>query len=324
METNLQTKTIQAWIYAIKNNEVLFNHPLQRREGQWNAQQQAKFIRLLLKRIPLTFTYAERIKGNDSLLDGIQRFSTLRDFIADEFALASDTKSVIVKGQKKEIAGKKFSELDEPTQQTLLNEEMHVMELVDASEEDILDLFEGLNSGKSLNAKQMRTVYENKELRETVRQLAEHEFIKINTTLAQKKNATDRDIIRQSLMLICTDDKHDYTSFRKQDIDAFLLNITAEQQNKLKEVDKILSLLDKKFNETKLHIPATSIPVIIMMAKPFMNNTEKFEKYCIVISSFSDTYKNNKKYRAFGGAGTTDAKIIKKRIAYLKDLVKDI
>ena len=61
METNLQTKTIQAWIYAIKNNEVLFNHPLQRREGQWNAQQQAKFIRLLLKRIPLTFTYAERI-----------------------------------------------------------------------------------------------------------------------------------------------------------------------------------------------------------------------------------------------------------------------
>ena len=45
METNLQTKTIQAWIYAIKNNEVLFNHPLQRREGQWNAQQQAKFIR---------------------------------------------------------------------------------------------------------------------------------------------------------------------------------------------------------------------------------------------------------------------------------------
>lgn len=170
----------------------------------------------------------------------------------------------------------------------------------------------------------MRTVYENKELRETVRQLAEHEFIKINTTLAQKKNATDRDIIRQSLMLICTDDKHDYTSFRKQDIDAFLLNITAEQQNKLKEVDKILSLLDKKFNETKLHIPATSIPVIIMMAKPFMNNTEKFEKYCIVISSFSDTYKNNKKYRAFGGAGTTDAKIIKKRIAYWKDLVKDI
>lgn len=132
METNLQTKTIQAWIYAIKNNEVLFNHPLQRREGQWNAQQQAKFIRLLLKRIPLTFTYAERIKGNDSLLDGIQRFSTLRDFIADEFALASDTKPVIVKGQKKEIAGKKFSELDEPTQQTLLNEEMHVMELIDA------------------------------------------------------------------------------------------------------------------------------------------------------------------------------------------------
>lgn len=128
---------------------------------------------------------------------------------------------------------------------------MHVMELVDASEEDILDLFEGLNSGKSLNAKQMRTVYENKELRETVRQLAEHEFIKINTTLAQKKNATDRDIIRQSLMLICTDDKHDYTSFRKQDIDAFLLNITAEQQNKLKEVDKILSLLDK--NSTKLN-----------------------------------------------------------------------
>lgn len=62
----------------------------------------------------------------------------------------------------------------------------------------------------------------------------------------RKKNATDRDIIRQSLMLICTDDKHDYTSFRKQDIDAFLLNITAEQQNKLKEVDKILSLLDKK------------------------------------------------------------------------------
>ena len=61
-----------------------------------------------------------------------------------------------------------------------------------------------------------------------------------------------------------------------------------------------------------------------MMAKPFMNNTEKFEKYCIVISSFSDTYKNNKKYRAFGGAGTTDAKIIKKRIAYWKDLVKDI
>ena len=136
-----------------------------------------------MQSIPLTFTYAERIDGADALLDGIQRFSTLRDFIADEFALASDTKPVIVKGQKKDIAGKKFSELDEQTQQTLLNEEIHVMELINATEEDIIDLFEALNSGKPLNPKQMRTIYENKELRETVRQLAEHEFIKTNADL---------------------------------------------------------------------------------------------------------------------------------------------
>ena len=47
-------------------------------------------------------------------------------------------------------------------------------------------------------------------------------FSKRIVTKAQRKKEVDRDLIRQTFMLMCTNQENDFASFRKNDIDIFV------------------------------------------------------------------------------------------------------
>lgn len=323
MRFSQKPKTVQAWIKMIRDNDMSFDHPLQREEGQWSNATASKFIRLLIKQIPMPNCYAQYIDNILKPIDGVQRFTTIRDFYADEFALAEDTKDVIIKETSYTIAGKKFSELDEQVKDAFLNTEISMYEIMDATEEDIRDMFEGLNSGKPLNAKQLRPVYESNEFREAVKSLANHAFIQNNTTAAQHRNASDRDMIRQTFMLLATDDTHDYTSFRKDDINAFVLEDGDEQLGKVEQFKKLLEQLSANIGDKKLRMPYTSFPMMLACGFEFIDDHEKIEKYANAVRDFAKNYKSNNTYKSYGTSGTTDSKVIKKKFNYWQRLASN-
>ena len=93
-------------------------------------------------RIPLPSCYfAEDVKGNHIVIDGVQRLTTIQKFFNDEFALEGMTAF-------SELEGKKFSELNESNRSDLENTTIRCIVLrKDNPEKLIREIFARLNQG---------------------------------------------------------------------------------------------------------------------------------------------------------------------------------
>lgn len=140
MQTIEREYTIKTINENIESGNVVFNHPMQRKPGQWDNEQQSLLIHSVLANFAIPQAYAMPLFDGDydsySVLDGIQRFSTFYEYMNDGFKLSEDTPSINLQkrkviidenGQRKqentveeyEIAGKFFSELDDRLQNKL-------------------------------------------------------------------------------------------------------------------------------------------------------------------------------------------------------------
>ncbi len=99
------------------------------------------------------------------VVDGQQRLSTIYRYLDDDFT--------ITKTHNSEFGGKYYSELPEEIQKGILNYELSVDLLLDASDEDVLDIFARLNS-YSVNLNQQELLHAKffGEFRQTVYDLS--------------------------------------------------------------------------------------------------------------------------------------------------------
>lgn len=90
MEYNSKTRTIQNIKSNIDKGLIKFDHYLQREENQWNRKTKSLFIDTILRGYIINPIIV--IKDNKilSIIDGIQRLSTIRDYINNQFALSKD------------------------------------------------------------------------------------------------------------------------------------------------------------------------------------------------------------------------------------------
>ena len=176
------------------------------------------------------------------VVDFKQRFTTIAAFANDEFKLSKDLKPLTIDGTEYEIAGKKFSKLDEVVQSRFNDRDISIITMTDATEEEISDIFERINMGHQLTNGQKRSTIQSKEVREIVYSLAAHPFFEKVLSVAQFKKNLDRDIVIQCLMLTEKTDKNNFTSFKSVDMNKFI-----EYYN-----DKIADPNEKSFVEKKI------------------------------------------------------------------------
>lgn len=321
MDSTCRTKTVQAICKQIDKGQISFSHPLQRPEGQWNGRMKSDLIDSLLRKIPCDAARGEKKDGMIRLIDGVQRLSTVHSYINNGFAIRKDAPSVPVNGEMKDIAGKRFSKLDEDTQDALLNAELQIYELSDCTEYEICEMFRRQNSGKPLNQKLLRVVYEKPEFRNLIYDLIDHPFVKKISTPAQHRNGSDRDWILQTFMLILTDSKGDYTSFRTNDVNTFVIEHQDEAMQHAGTLKEALDSFDKNF-ENKMKIPATSIPMILYSGYKVVKGHASFEKLCHAITKFLDEFDTNEEYKKSTNDGTSSSDKVTFRYNYWKDIVK--
>ena len=92
MNSTCRTKTISSIVNKLENGGIVLTHKLQRDEGQWHTQQKGFLIDSILRQYPVNPTYAVEDNGTYAVIDGVQRLSTLRDFINDIFGYDFDLK----------------------------------------------------------------------------------------------------------------------------------------------------------------------------------------------------------------------------------------
>lgn len=322
MDSTCRTKTLQSLNKSIENGNIVLSHKLQRPEGQWNRKQKTDLIDSLLRKYPVNPTYGIKENGIISVIDGVQRLSCIRDFLADKFALSKDMESVIINNEEKSLAGLKFSKLDEDTKDMILSAELQVYELTDCTEKDVREMFRRQNAGKPLNGKQLRIVHESEQFSDAVYSLATHPFMDKLMTKTQRKNGTDRDLIIQTLMLIETNQNQEFLSFRTKDIDSFVSDHSDKSLDKVDMLKEAMDSYNEAFEEIK--IPITSIPMVLYSGYRVKKDKKTFNKLVNEVNKFLDGYESNDEYKKYVQSGTSSSENVAGRLRFWKEMLKTI
>ena len=323
MDYTLKTRSLQSLVKDIDKGTISLSHKLQRPEGQWNRKQKTDLIDSLLRHYPINPTYGiVEEDGKLSIIDGVQRLSTIRDYIGNKFALAKDMDSVVVNNEEKNLSGLKFNKLDEDTQDEILKSELQIYRLTECTEKDIREMFRRQNSGKPLTNKLMRVVHESDKFSDTVYSLATHPFMDKLMTPAQRKNGTNRDVIVQTFMLMSTNQEHDYTSFRTKDMDAYVSDYADQYLDK---ADTLKEAMDK-FNDSfdKIKLSSTSIPMILYSGYRVQKDKKSFTKLADIIADFNANYDSNEEYKKYVQSGTSSQENVRGRFDWWRNKLKTL
>lgn len=332
MKTSSKNRPLSWICNQHKKGNISFKHKLQRPIGQWNPTMKSLLIHSLLVGIPVNPIYVVEENGIIYTLDGSQRTSVCIAYINNEFALSKDTPNItlssVVDGEKilttYEIAGKKFKNLDEEVQQTLKDScSLEFCTISEYTEDEVREMFRRQNSGKPLNNKLLRIVHESDELSDAIYTLSTNPFMDKLLSKTQRKNGTDRDLIIQTLMLINTNQTNDFTSFRTNDIDSFVIDHNDIALEKTDTLNIALTSLDKAFEE-EIKIPVTSIPMILYGAYRIIKDKKSFSTFVEKVKEFLDGYESNEVYKQFVQSGTGSKENVRGRFDYWREIIRNI
>ena len=345
MQTIEREYTIKTINENIEDENIVFDHPMQRKPGQWDNEQQSLLIHSVLANFAIPQAYAlQRFEGDYdsfSVLDGKQRFTTFYDFMKDGFRLSENTPSVGIQkrkvitdgnGQRKqettveeyEIAGKYFSEFDTKLQDKLKEKVLSVIVLVDCSDEEIEDQFYRLNNGTALTKDQKTRVLLGDELSEFIDKVESSEFFlekshKSYFTSLQRKRGEVQTCILQTLMLVMD---YQFKNFNNDAIMEFAKWFRTNHKNS--DLEYCIDLFDK-LNKA---VPAsekpskimkkTNIPILAYHVQTIDELGISLEKYGEWIQKFTDSYTPECEYASHCGQGATSKIKVEARMSYVE------
>lgn len=351
MQTIERELTIKAINEGIENKTIVFDHPMQRKPGQWNLEQQSLLIHSVLAGFAIPSAYALQQFDGDydsfSVLDGKQRFTTLNDYMKNGFKLAEDTPVVCIqkrkvitdeKGQRKqqtsveeyEIAGKYFSEIDPKLQENLKDKVLSVIVLTNCTDEDIEEQFYRLNNGTALTKSQKTRVFLGDELAAFVERVEESEFFAEDSHKAcfsslRRKQGDIQTTILQSLMLIL-----DY-SFKNFNNDAIM---EFSKWFRVNHKDSDLEYCEELFNKLNMAVPVsekpnklmkkTTIPILVYHIQTIDELGISLEKYGRWIQEFMDSYTPDCEYASYCGQSSTSRVKVMARLEYVEKQLRGL
>lgn len=346
MQTIEREYTIKTINEGIESGNVVFNHPMQRKPGQWDNDQQSLLIHSVLSNFAIPQAYALSMFEGDydsySVLDGKQRFTTLYDYMRDGFKLSDNTPSVNIQkrrvvvdesGQRKqensieeyEIAGKYFSELDSKLQDKLKDKVISVIMLVDCTDEEIEDQFYRLNNGTALTKDQKTRVMLGDELALFIDKVETSEFFtnKSYFTILQRKRGEIQTCILQTLMLVMdfpfknfnNDATMDFAEWFRKNHKPSDLEYCEELFNKLNEAIPVREKPNKLMKKTNIPILAYHIQTIDEMGV-------SIEKYGEWIQEFFNSYTPDCEYASYCGQGATSKAKVMARLEYVEKEIR--
>lgn len=324
MKVSRENCPVKPLIGKMKREKIVLKHKLQRRESVWSNPNKSLLIDSLLRGyiVPPVYTISE--DGVQYVIDGVQRLSTLKGFYNDEFAISKKAEPVIIEGTEYNIAGLKFSKLDQVVKDELDSSAITVYEITEYTDKDVREMFRRLNSGKPLNTSQKLTPDMSDELSNAIFDIVSLPFFEKRLTSAQLKSSVDQSIALETLMLCSTNKDNDFASFRGKDKENFIkfYNDKVEQE-KIEIVKTAINKLDESLEEG-VKIPKTSISVLCFAAYRICKDKKSFEKFALKVSEFLATYNDNTEYKNNLMNGTNSAESVRFRLDYWRNIIREL
>lgn len=348
MQTIERSYTVKRIIENIESGNIVFNHPMQRKPGQWDNEQQSLLIHSILGGYAIPQAYVLQIFDCDfdsfSVLDGKQRFTTIYDFMHDGFKLSEESsivniqkrkvvmdkdgnRQVINTSKEYDISGKFYSELDEELKEKLKDNELSVIMLTDCTDEEIEDQFYRLNNGTALTKDQKTRVILGDDLASFVdRQEQKDVFTKKSYfTSLQRKRGEVQTCILQTLMLVMD---FSFKNFNNDSVmefaEWFRHNHKKSDLEYCEEIfDKLNAAIIDGGRPNKL-MKKTNIPILAYHIQTIDEIGISIEEYGKWIQRFFDEYSTDCVYASYCGQSSTSKAKVKARLDYVENQVRGL
>ena len=183
-------------VLRIKYKEIDLSPEFQRMRGIWNHRRKSRLIESLLLNIPIPVFYVAADKNDDwSVVDGIQRMTTINDYVAGSFAL----------GQLEYLTWLnrcKYSQLPRSMQRRIDETQLVVNVIEPGTPEEVMfNIFLRINTGgMTLNGQEIRHVLNPGPVRDYLKELAEsEEFTKATDNSVSPARMGDRECVLRFL-----------------------------------------------------------------------------------------------------------------------------
>lgn len=332
---SMTIKTLKGMRDNPAKDTIDFNSPIQRKSGMWDEKRKSLLIHSILMSsifsVPTVYFRKDMIaekKYQYSVIDGIQRITTVFSYIDNEFALG-EVPPAILDGVVYEVSGKYFSDLEQDCQQEIIRFKMRIeaFEPEDGDTEEYVNdmieqVFERLNSAVPLTSAQLCKAKAGTDVAILLNELLASKFFteSCNFTKGQLKASDDQRCLLQAMMLL---DRNYVSGFEVRDFSETSImeyaesikgNYTDKQSNLLKAV---VQYLTEAFPEKNKNLKKISIPILLYLA----DIAEDFEIKPMYFRQWWECFTEEdvlfEYYKGFCGSGSTKLPFVDGRLSVM-------
>ena len=217
-------------VSRVDHGEIVLDSDFQRMRGIWSLERKSRLIESLLLRIPIPVLYVSADANETwSMVDGLQRTSTIHDYMKGRFGL-----------QKLEylerLEGNKYEELPRSMQRRIRETQLIVNIIEPGTPEEVMfNIFRRLNTGGMvLNGQEIRNAMHPGPVRSYLKALAETEEFRQATGCSVKPHRmADRECVLRFLAFYIDS----WEKYSAHDLDGYLGN-TMKKINEMGPSDR--------------------------------------------------------------------------------------
>ena len=322
----VSVNTMKKW-YESDDKVLQCTLPFQRHSGMWSPILKSNLVWSMLadSYIPpivlLKDKRGEDSKGKDifgyQVLEGQQRLiTTLFPFLNDEWTLHGSVEPVEVDGFTYDIAGKKYSELEEELQDIIKNYRFTVQAIENYTMEEAEKLYFNINSGVALSAMQKGKAKLGTELIEFLNTLLAGSFFTQGINITEKQALKEDDLLMLMQGMALLDMKNTGRDFKTISASAMLGyaesirgSYSEDAQQTLME---IVDYLDKAFPTKNKFLRKNNTPMVIVMASIALKQDIEAEAFRAFINNFANALYPA--YEEASGSGNVKITNVKQRL----------
>ena len=201
-----QTPSLALLYDRLHYNEIEIQPEYQRQDRIWPTDRKSKLIESILMGLPLPiFYFGERSNDNWVIIDGLQRLTTIQDFMRNDFPLKLEEGSTV-----SELDGKFFSDFDRKYTRAIREFEItaYVIDIDDRdtnnSDRFIIELFHRINTyGVKLSEQEIRSAINFGPCVYYLKKLANsNEFLESTFNTINPKRQKDVEMVLSALSFI--------------------------------------------------------------------------------------------------------------------------
>ena len=230
IRVNTHRFSIGQVISRIKYNEIDLQPDFQRKVGVWDAIRRSRLIESILLRIPIHLFYvAEDENEHWTVVDGVQRISTIHDYVKNGFRLARLE-------YRQDLNGKLHRDLPRPLQRRIDETQVDVSIISPGTPKEVMfNIFSRINTGgMPLKAQEVRHAIVQGPVRDFLRCLAAtDEFLNATGSSVSTRRMADRECVLRFLAFYVTP----WQDYRAKSLDAHLIS-AMEKINSMSEDDR--------------------------------------------------------------------------------------